>query len=301
MSWLRGVLSDPVLGRVIAIVAGLAVAIAGVRFGRRAVNRHVEDADSRYRARKVVTLTGYVLVLFYLSLVFRDRLGGLTLALGIIGAGIAFALQEVVASVAGWATLIFGRFYRVGDRIEVGGARGDVIDIGVLRTTLMELGQWVHGDLYSGRIVRMSNSAVFKEPVFNYSADFPFLWDEILVPIRFGSHREQTRAMLLAAAEEVVGSYVPIAASAWTQMVNRYLVEPASVEPMVSLVVTDNWLEYTLRYVVDYRKRRSMRDALFRRILDAVDASNGVVTLASATFEVVQVPPLRVDLRPPPP
>ena len=90
MSWLRGVLSDPVLGRVIAIVAGLAVAIAGVRFGRRAVNRHVKDADSRYRARKVVTLTGYVLVLFYLSLVFRDRLGGLTLALGIIGAGIAF-------------------------------------------------------------------------------------------------------------------------------------------------------------------------------------------------------------------
>jgi small-conductance mechanosensitive channel len=300
MTWLRGMVSDPVLGRVIAIIIGITLATVAIRFARRAVNRYVEDADSRYRARKAVSVTGYVLVVFYLTLVFRDRLGGLTLAFGIIGAGIAFALQEVVASVAGWAALLFGRFYRVGDRIEVGSVRGDVIDIGVLRTTLMEVGQWVRGDLYSGRIVRMANSAVFKEPVFNYSADFPFLWDEIVVPIRFGSHREQTRAMLLQAAVEIVGSYVPTAKSAWTQMVNRYMVEAASVEPMVSLVVTDNWLEYTLRYVVDYRKRRSMRDALFRRILDAVDASSGTVTLASSTFEVVQVPPLRVDLQPSP-
>jgi small-conductance mechanosensitive channel len=103
-------------------------------------------------------------------------------AIGVAGAGIAFALQEVIGSVAGWIAISFGGFYRPGDRVQVGGIKGDVIDIGILRTTLMELGEWVNSDLYSGRIVRVANSFVFKQPVFNYSGDFPFLWDELRLP-----------------------------------------------------------------------------------------------------------------------
>jgi small-conductance mechanosensitive channel len=109
--------------------------------------------------------------------IYGGRLGGLTVTLGVAGAGIAFALQEVIASFAGWFAIALSGFFRTGDRVQLGGIRGDVIDIGVLRTTLMELGEWVSGDLYSGRVVRIANSFVFKEPVFNYSADFPFLWD----------------------------------------------------------------------------------------------------------------------------
>lgn len=67
--------------------------------------------------------------------------------------------------------------------MQLGGIKGDVVDISILRTTLMEVGEWVKGDLYSGRTVRIANSFVFKEPVFNYSGDFPFLWDEVIVPV----------------------------------------------------------------------------------------------------------------------
>jgi small-conductance mechanosensitive channel len=97
-------------------------------------------------------------------------LSSLTVALGVAGAGagIAFALQEVIASVAGWIALSFGQFYAVGDPVQLGSIKGDVIDIGVLRTTLMEIGEWVKGDQYNGRIVRVVNSFVFKEPVYNY-------------------------------------------------------------------------------------------------------------------------------------
>lgn len=114
----------------------------------------------------------------------------------VTGAGIAVALQAVIASLAGWVAIAFGRFYSTGDRIQLGGVKGDVIDIGILRTTLMEVGQWVDGDLYNGRIVRIANSFVFKEPVFNYSADFPFLWDEIKLPIRYGSGWAYTSTVL---------------------------------------------------------------------------------------------------------
>ena len=95
---------------------------------------------------------------------FSDKLGGFTVAFGVAGAGIAFALQEVIASVAGWVAISVGNFYSPGDRVQVGGIRGDVIDVSILRTTLMEVGEWVAADLYTGRIVRVANSSVFKTP-----------------------------------------------------------------------------------------------------------------------------------------
>jgi small-conductance mechanosensitive channel len=294
-NWVRETFAGPVAGRAIAIAVGILFVTLAVRFARRGINRYVDDADSRYRARKLVGLAGYAVLAFYITLVFRDRLSGVTLTFGIIGAGIAFALQEVFTSAAGWVAITFGRMFKVGDRIEVSGVKGDVIDVSLIRTTLVELGNWVQGDLYSGRLVRVANSGVFKSPVFNYSADFPFLWDELTLPVRYGSDLSLARSILLRAANEVVGSYVPEAVQTWNAMINRYRVVPASVEPLVSLVANDNWMEFTLRYVVDYRARRRTRDALFDRILDDVEASEGKVSLASATFELVG--PARANLK----
>lgn len=148
-----------------------------VRLIQRRLGASGVDNQAAYRMRKAVGLLGFLLVLVLATAIYSERLGGLTVALGVAGAGIAFALQEVIASVAGWLAILLAGFYRTGDRVQLGGSRGDVIDIGVLRTTLMEIGQWVDGDLYNGRIVRIANSFVFKEPVFNYSSDFPFVWD----------------------------------------------------------------------------------------------------------------------------
>jgi len=288
-------LFDANVGRLVATILGLAVIVALVRAAQRALVGRIEDTDTRYRVRKAVGFSGYVLAFLFLAALFSDRLGGLTVAFGVAGAGIAFALQEVIASIAGWLALTFSNFYHPGDRVQLGGIKGDVIDIGVLRTTLMELGEWVDGDLYNGRIVRVANSFVFKAPVFNYSGDFPFLWDEIRVPIRFGSDRAETRALIERVAADVVGQYATEAAVAWRGVVKKYRIENASVAPTLTLVATDNWLQYTLRYVVDYRQRRGVKDALFNAIMDQVDASHGRVQLASATFELVAAPPIAVQ------
>ncbi len=161
----------------------------------------------------------------------------------------------------------------------------------------MECAQWVDGDLYNGRIVRVANSFVFKEPVVNYSADFPFLWDELKVPITYRSDRHQARAILQQAADEVTRETVQAGRRTWNEMVRKYRIEDAHIEPMVHLKATDNWIEFTVRYVVDYRRRRSTRDEIFSRILDAFDASNGRIQMASATFELVGAPPLAVHVR----
>lgn len=174
METLSRILFDPVIGKLIATAIGMIVIVTIVRFARRVLLGYVQNSDVRYRARKFLTFIGYLAGILYISIVYSEQLGGLTVAFGVAGAGVAFAFQEIIASFAGWVAISFGGFYNVGDRVQLGGIKGDVIDIGVLRTTLMEVGQWVTGDLYSGRVVRIANSFVFKEPVFNYSGDFCF-------------------------------------------------------------------------------------------------------------------------------
>jgi small-conductance mechanosensitive channel len=193
--------------------------------------------------------------------------------------------------------ILVGGFYKAGDRVMVGGIRGDVIDLGVLRTTVMELGEWVDGDLYNGRIVRIANSFVFKEPVFNYSADFPFLWDEIKIPVRYGSDYRLAKELITETGEAIIGDFVTEAQKHWDVMVRKYMIENASTGIMVTLVATDNWVEFTLRYVVDYQRRRSIKNELFLQILDAVDRTEGQIKLASATHEITDLPPIDVMMR----
>lgn len=286
-------LYDPVVGKLITAVIGVAVIYALVRFLQRSVNRYVAETETRYRTRKLVTFIGYIAAAGVLATVFSERLTGLTVAFGVAGAGIAFALQEIIASVAGWVAISFGGFYRTGDRVQLGGIRGDVIDIGVLRTTLMEVGEWVKGDLYNGRIVRVANSFVFKEPVFNYSGDFPFLWDEITFPVKYGSDWKFAREVLQRVAEEVMGDFARRSGESWKTVVKKYLIEDARVEPMITLRADENWVEFTVRYIVDYKQRRTAKDLLFTRILEEVEASDGRIQIASAAFEITNVTPPR--------
>jgi small-conductance mechanosensitive channel len=252
--------------------------------------------DVQYKSKKAITFSTYLLFLFVIIVVYSSKLAGLTVALGVAGAGIAFALQEVIASFAGWLALLFGNFYKPGDRVQLGGIKGDVIDIGILRTTLMETGQWVDGDLYNGRIVRIANSYVFKEPVFNYSSDFPFLWDEIKIPVRFGSDHEKARAIFYKVVNEVTTEFTKEAIATWATMTTKYRVENAKTDPIVTLGVNDNWIEFTIRYVVNYKFRRITKDKLFTAILNELQQTKDSVTLASATFEVTSLPPLSINV-----
>ena len=106
--------------------------------------------------------------------------------------------------------------------MELGGIKGDVIDMGILRTTLAEIGDWVDGDLYNGRVVRIANSFVFKSPVINYSAEFPFLWDEVKIPIKYGSDRKAARELLEAAVAGVGGTLGEAPKEAWRKLRTTY-------------------------------------------------------------------------------
>ncbi len=293
---LQKFLFNPTVGKIATIFLGIAIIWLIVKAIQRNLFSKIKDNDNRYKAKKFGNFVGYFLTIILLTVVFKDKLGGLTVAFGVAGAGIAFALQEVIASFAGWLTILFGGFYKTGDRVQLGGIKGDVMDIGVLRTTIMETGQWVDGDLYNGRIVLIANSFVFKEPVFNYSGDFPFLWDEIKIPIQYGSNYEMAKEIFEQVGKEVAGNLSIQSKEKWISLQNKYRLEDAQTEPMVSLIANDNWVEFTLRYVVSYKKRRVTKTELFTQILKKVEASNGQLKFASATFQLVVPPESKVKM-----
>jgi small-conductance mechanosensitive channel len=295
MSWFTELINRIGGDRLTRMAVALLIFALVVRGVRLLVARGVEDPESRYRINKLVGVSAWVIAALLVVGSFSGSLAGILTSLSVIGAGVAFALQEVIASLAGRLAVLSGRFYKIGDRVQLGGIKGDVIDIGVLRTTVMEIGDWVKGDLYTGRVVRIANSFVFKEPVFNYSGDFGFLWDEIMLPVTYGADHNRTREMLERVVNEIAGEHVAPARHEWREMLAKYRVENARLDPLITLVLNDNWMEFTARYVVPFDRRRGVKDRIFSRILDEVRASDGAISLASATSAIVAFP--QVDVR----
>lgn len=294
---IKAILQDPTVGKLVTIFVGLFIIWILVKTIQKKLFSKIKDNENRYKANKFGSFIGYFLTIVLITIVFANKLGGFTTALGVAGAGVAFALQEVIASFAGWLAIMFGGFYRTGDRVQLGGVKGDVMDIGVLRTTIMETGQWVDGDLYNGRLVLVANSFVLKEPVFNYSGEFPFLWDEIKVPIQYGSNYEKTTAILNEVGTKIAGDLTQQSHDKWHSLRKKYRLEEAQTEPLVSLIANDNWVEFTLRYVVSYNKRRATKTALFTEILKRIEGSNGEIKFASATFQMVEPPEFTVNIK----
>jgi small-conductance mechanosensitive channel len=288
--------SDPLVQKFVIAIIGIIIINVIFRLFRGYLGRQIRDTNSRYRMRKFISFIGYLLVILFVLTTFRAHLKDLHIAIGIAGAGIAFSLQEVIGSFAGWIALSVGNFYKTGDRVQLGGIKGDVIDIAMLRTTLMEIGDWIGGDQYNGRIVRIANSFVFKEPVFNYSTDFPFLWDEITVPVKHGSDFRLAKDIFQRILNEITGDFTNNAQNAWKEMVSKYLIEAESVEPTVIMIINDNWLEFTLRYVVDFKKRRFIKDKIFTRILEEFEKTDGRVSIASTTFQLTDAPSFDVRI-----
>ena len=287
---LRQAVSLSLFWKCVAAVVGILLIQGTFRLLEQTLPRRFGKADARYRVRKFLVFCGYVTILLFIFILFEDRLGRLSFAIGVAGAGVAVALQDVLASIAGAFSIGFSKLYAAGDRVQIGDTRGDVIDIGLLRTTLMEIGNWVNGDLYSGRIVRIPNSMVMKGSVFNYSQGFRFIWDEIRVPFTTSSDCQLAREMLLRAAKEVVGEYLVDAQTSWKTVGDNFRSANPTLEPTVALVVKAGSLEFTVSYVVDYTKRSALKDQLFTKIVKEVASSNGRFEWASSGVTVINQP-----------
>lgn len=261
---------------------------------RRFLKKKLPDNSLKYKSQKGIEVIGYFLAILITISYFTGSIKDFGLAIGLLTAGITITLQELILSIAGSFYIFFVKVYKPGDRIEINGIKGDVIDIDSIYTSMMEIGEWVSSDNYTGRIVKLSNAFVFKGPVYNYSQDFPFVWDEFNLPIRYGSDMELAKKIIIEVAQDKLSGYVQESLAKWKGVVDKYYIEDAQVDPTLAITITDNWTQMNLRYIVDYKKRRYTKHLLNEEIGRKIRETNGAVTLASETFEIVSIPSVNV-------
>ncbi|WP_179006715.1 mechanosensitive ion channel family protein [Winogradskyella forsetii] len=286
--------TNPFIWSVIKFLAILVLILFVIQLLRRYLKKRISNTVIRYKAQKGIEIIGYVLLVFFAITYFSGTIKDFTIIIGLFTAGLAFTLQELILSIAGSIYIFLVKVYKPGDRIEINGIKGDVIDVDSIYTTMMEIGKWVESDNYSGRIVKLSNAFVFKGPIYNYSQDFPFIWDQFNLPIRYGSDMELAKSIVIKIASDTLSEYTKASKSQWEAVVKKYYIEDAVVEPSLAIKLTDNWVEFNLRYIVDYKKRRLTRHMLHDSIRKAFEQTNGKVVLASTTIELIKIPEIKI-------
>lgn len=288
------------------------ILVVAVELARR-VLRGIVDAvlrghrrvRARFWARQGLSVLAALFMVSALASLWFDDPERLTAVIGLITAGLVFALQKVVTAIAGYIVIMRGKTFSVGDRIVMGGVRGDVIDLGFIQTRIMEMGQppdvvdqtdpamWIRSRQYSGRIVTVSNARVFDEPVYNYTREFPYIWEELALTISYNADRRRAEQLLLEVVEKHTRDIVELGEDDRAELQRRYMVATLDTKPRVYFRMTDNWLELAVRFLAKEHGARDLKDAITRDLLDELDRAG--IGIASATFEIVGLPPLRLE------
>ncbi|MCK5145569.1 mechanosensitive ion channel [bacterium] len=252
---------------------------------RRVINSLKLSIAQRHAYRK---RAGYISALIYFVSLFPIWAGTTaqwTTILSAMGAGIALALHEVLLNFAGWVYLIVRRPFRTGDRIELGGVAGDVIDIHIFQATLLEIGNWVDGDQSTGRVVHLPHGQIFRKPLFNYTKGFEYIWNEFSTIITFESNWEAAKAILMEAGDEESEDIQKKVQSQIKKMAKDYLIYYKTFTPIVYTKIEDSGVKLTLRYLVEAKNRRMTENNISQFVLKAY-AGVDDITLAYPTYRI---------------
>ena len=232
----------------------------------RYVHRNIDEPDVWFRAKRIATYTTTVIIAITLAWIWIDAFDALPTYLGLVSAGIAIALSDLLKNMAGWLFILVRRPLRIGDRIEVNGTAGDVVDIRLFRFSLMEIGNWVHADQSTGRLVHVPNGVVFTTPIANYTEGFEHIWHEIPVLITFESNWQKARSIILEEVESV-SNFDGHALRRMRNAAREYQIKIGTLTPIVYLKVEDSGVLLTGRMLIPARERRLADERVWSQLL----------------------------------
>jgi len=231
------------------------------------VRKKIEDARTLYRWQKTSRYTAVVAGLVIVGALWSEILQSLGTFFGLLSAGLAIALKDIVVNFAAWIIILWRRPFEVGDRIQIGEHSGDVIDQRIFQFTLLEIGNWVEADQSTGRIIHVPNGKILIDVLANYSKGFRYIWNEIAVLVTFESDWEKAKEILGKIVRDHSEHLSKKAEERIREAAQRYLIFYSSLTPIVYTSVPDGGVLLTMRYLCDPRKRRTSTAAIWEDIL----------------------------------
>ncbi|MBD3359596.1 MAG: mechanosensitive ion channel [Candidatus Buchananbacteria bacterium] len=245
----------------------------------------ISVAKTRYSFRRTLSIFYLVILFIILMAIWVENTQALLVSYGLIAAGITISLQDFFKNLTGGLILFINRNIKVGDRIELKERRGDVIDINFLYTTLLELNEWSSGDQPTGRLIILPNRLILSELVTNYNKDHNFIWEDLKMPITYNSDWQKAIKIILQLVKKETKSTIEVAEKGIKRLERRYYLPRKSTEPKVLISLTDNWIELSVRYIVEVRNRSEERDRISRLILNALNKEKNI-KISSETLTV---------------
>jgi len=235
----------------------------------RLVFRKVRDVRNQYHWRKGANYGTFWFGFALIAALWFQAFQSIGTFLGLLSAGLTIALRDLVTGLAGWLFIMWRRPFEVGDRIQIGQDRGDVIDLRVFQFTLLEIGNWVDSDQSTGRIIHIPNGRILSEVMANYSKGFQFIWDEIAVLITFESDWRKAKKILQAVADKHCEQLSQEAEKRVKEAARRYMIFYKTLTPTVYTSVKDSGVLLTIRYLCRPQRRRGSKQAIWEDILEA--------------------------------
>jgi small-conductance mechanosensitive channel len=249
----------------------------------RYARRKVDDLKKSYESHRLILYVYSFLLIMFIGRVWIEALGHLTTFLGLVTAGLAIAMHDIFANLAGWAFIVWRKPFRLGDRIQIGANAGDIVDIRLLQFSMVEIGNWVDADQSTGRIIHIPNVRVLREALANYHIGFEFIWNEVAVPLTFDSEWREAKKILTEIVEEIAGPLAKGAEEQIRQSAEKFLIYYSKLTPIVYTTVRDKGIVLTARYLVDPRKRRSTEHQIWESILDKFGQHDRITLAYPAT------------------
>ncbi len=263
---LAGVTVDAQYKIVISIL--ILVALSFIRFLiLRIVWRNTENIKARYFWKHLLSYIIPITAILMIGMVWIDAFRHVGTFLGILSAGIAIALKDLLANIAGWLFIIFRKPFVVGDRIQIGPHSGDVIDLRLYQFSILEIGNWVEADQSTGRVIHIPNGKVFTEPQANFTQGFKYIWNELEVRVTFESNWQKAKSVLEAIVKSHNAGIIHSAEHELKEASKMYMIHYQYLTPIVYTTVVENGVRLTIRYLCDAHKRRGSEAAIWEDIL----------------------------------
>jgi small-conductance mechanosensitive channel len=249
------------------ILAALAIYLVSKSL-EKVFMRNAESIELRHKIRRSIMWGGIFTFISIALLVWAGSIGNISVFLGIVGAGIALSLQETLLCMAGWLLIVIKKPFDIGDRVEVTGQIGDVIDISLFQTTLLEVGNWVQAEQSTGRMLIIPNSAFYRNPTLNYTKGFPFIWNELSTVVTFESDWKEAKKIMLEQAMEESDKIETEINRQISDMQHEYAIHYDNFTPIVYTSIANQGVELTLRYLSPARQRRTTEHRISENILE---------------------------------